>query len=166
VADPIFISGTEREDMTVGELVHARPLDTSARWAEALRGDGPMRAEALRWVRAHLAAAAKFELDRRGITLDGAQRSEAASLVRDATEAALAAILADLDLYGAQSAFTTWTAKYAIHEVAAAAREKETTPSSSRNGKGEAGGASTSRLPERLLSAVLPSVRRTHRRRK
>ncbi len=40
-----------------------------------------------------------------------------------ATEAALAAILASLDRYRAQSAFTTWTANYAIHEAAAAARE-------------------------------------------
>jgi hypothetical protein len=112
------------EDLTVDEMIDARPLDTSARWADALRGDGPPRAEALVRLRAHLAAAAKFELDRRRITVDGAPRKEAASLVHDAAEAALAAILADLDRYRAQSAFTTWTAKYAIHEAAAAARRK------------------------------------------
>ncbi len=108
--------------MTVDETVDVRPLDASARWAGALRGDGPTRAEALGWLRAHLGAAATFELDRRGITVDGAQ-GNAASLVREAAEAALAAILADLDRYRAQSAFTTWTAKYAIRAAAAAARE-------------------------------------------
>ena len=86
----------------------------------------PTRDEALVWLRAHLSAAAKFELDRRGITVDSVQRTEAASLVREAAEAALAAIVADLDRYRAQSAFTTWTAKYAIHKAAAAAREKFT----------------------------------------
>ena len=124
--------------MTADETVDVRPLDASARWADALRGDGPTRAEALRWLRAHLGAAATFELDRRGITVDGAQ-GKAASLVRAAAEAALAAVLADLDRFRAQTAFATWTAKYAIHEAAAAAREKGRTPSSSRNGQGEAG---------------------------
>jgi hypothetical protein len=120
----------------MGEVARVPPLDASGRWADALRGDGPARAEALGWLRAHLGAAAKFELDRRGITVDGVQ-AEAASLVRAAAEAALAAILADLDRYRAQSAFTTWTAKYAIREAAAAAREKGTIPSSSTNGKGK-----------------------------
>ena len=109
--------------MTVDETVDARPLDASARWADALRADGPTRAEALRWLRAHLGAAATFELDRRGITVDGAQ-GKAASLARAAADAALAAVLADLDRFRAQTAFTTWTAKYAIREAAAAARKK------------------------------------------
>jgi hypothetical protein len=148
----------------VGEVAGVPQLDASARWVEALRGDAPTRDEALLRLRAHLSAAAKFEFDRRGITVDGLQETQAASLVRDAAEAALAAILADLDRYRAQSAFSTWTAKYAIREAAAAAREKGTTRSSSRNGEGEAGRASTSRLVERLLSAVPPSIRRTHRR--
>jgi hypothetical protein len=67
----------------------------------------------------------KFELNRRGITVYGAQ-GKAASLVRATTEAALAAVLADLDRFRAQSAFTTWTAKYALRAAAAAAREKST----------------------------------------
>ncbi len=109
----------------VDETVDVRPLDASARWADSLRGDGPTRAEALGWLRTHLGAAAKFELDRRGITVYGAQ-ANAASLVRAATEAAVAAVLADLDRFRAQSAFTTWTAKYAIRAAAVAARGKST----------------------------------------
>ena len=105
--------------MTVDETVDAPRLDVSARWADALRGVGPARVEALQSLRGHLGAAATFELDRRGITVDGAP-GKAASLVREVAEAALAAILADLDRYRAQSAFTTWTAKYAIRAVAAA----------------------------------------------
>lgn len=100
----------------------AARLDASAGWAEALRGGGHAREEALLRLRAHLAAAAQFELRRRRITGDGVQRQEAARLVRDAAETALACVLADLARYEGQSAFTTWTAKYAIHEAAAAAR--------------------------------------------
>ena len=111
-----------------------RLLDPSARWAHALRSDGPTRAEALRWVRAHLDDAVRFEFDRRGITVEDAQ-AQAAALVHDAGEAALAAILADIDRYRAQSAFTTWTAKYAIREAAAAAQAKATTAPSDRRGE-------------------------------
>jgi hypothetical protein len=110
--------------MSVGEPAGVPQLDASARWAEELHGNVLTRDEALLRRRVHLSAAAKFELDRRGITADGVQHAEAAALVREATEAALVPILADLDRYHAQSAFTTWTAKYAIHEAAAAAREK------------------------------------------
>ena len=100
----------------------ARRLDASARWADELRGGGHGPDEAFLRLRAHLAAAAHFELGRRGITGDGAQGQKAARLVRDAAEDALAAVLADLGRYRGQSAFTTWTAKYAIREAAAAAR--------------------------------------------
>ena len=106
------------------ERVVLEPLDPSRVWADALRGDGPTRTEALGRLREHLAATANFEFCRRGITVDDGQRQEAASFVQDAAEAALAAILADLDRYRAQSAFTTWTAKYAIREAAAVARRK------------------------------------------
>ncbi len=116
----------------------ARPLDTSARWPDALRSDGHARDEALRRLRAHLTAAVTFELRRRGIPEVGARTHEAASLACDATEAALAAVLANLDRYGGQSAFTTWTAKYAIHEAASAAK-KNGIPSRSAEGRGESG---------------------------
>jgi hypothetical protein len=117
---------TDRVFIRVDDATGVPQLDGSARRAEALRGDAAARDEALVWLRAHLSAAATFELGRRGITVEGAQRGEAASLVRDAAEAALVAILADLNRYRAQSAPTTRTAKYASHEAAAAAREKST----------------------------------------
>jgi hypothetical protein len=108
----------------VGGLSAARPLDASGRWADALRAGGRAREDAVFRLRAHLTAAAQFEFGRRGITGDGPQRQEAALLVRDAAETALAAVLADLDRFRGESAFATWTAKYAIHEAAAAARAK------------------------------------------
>jgi hypothetical protein len=98
------------------------PLEGSARWAEGLRRGGRDREEALLGLRAHLIAAALFELRRRAPG-GGLQEREACRLVRDAAEAALAAILTDLGRYRSQSAFATWTAKYAIREAASAARE-------------------------------------------
>jgi hypothetical protein len=106
----------------VGRTSAAGRLDASAGWAEALRGGGHAREEALLRLRAHLAAAAQFELRRRWITGEVMQPQEAARLVCDAAATALAAVLADLGHYRGQSAFATWTAKYAIHEAAAAAR--------------------------------------------
>lgn len=103
----------------------ARPLDDSTRWAAGLRCGGREREEAVFRLRAHLVGAALFELRRRRVAGDGVQDREAARLVRDAAEAALDAILADLARYRGQSAFATWTAKYAIREAAAAARARE-----------------------------------------
>jgi DNA-directed RNA polymerase specialized sigma24 family protein len=119
----------------VDASVGVRPLDPSAGWALALRGDAATRAEALVRLRAHLAVAAKFELGRRGIAVDDGQRWEGASPVQDVVEAALAAILADLDRFRGHSRFTTWTAKYAIREAAAAAREMAI--AASPDGRGE-----------------------------
>ncbi len=99
-----------------------RRRDDSIRWAEALRGEGHAREQAVLRLRAHLAAVARFELDRRTARGNGLRRQEAARLVRDAAEDALARVLVDLGRYRGQSAFPTWTAKYAIHEAAAAAR--------------------------------------------
>ena len=126
--DPVFIGVEDAADgadlvrclsrhgLSAG-LVPAGPS-----WVEALRGDGELRGDALRRLRRHLAAVATFELERRGIGGDDGLRPDSLSLVRDAAEAALAAVLADLDRYRGQSAFTTWTAKYAIREAAAASR--------------------------------------------
>ena len=102
------------------EPVGVRPLDRSAGWVLALRGDGAARAEALARFRAHLAAAAKFELGRRGIAADDGQRGEA-SPVQVVVEAAVAAILADLD-------------RFAIREAAAAARARGVPTRSSGGG--------------------------------
>ena len=50
----------------MGGLSAARPLDASARWADALRAGGRAREDAVFRLRAHLTAAAQFELGRRG----------------------------------------------------------------------------------------------------
>jgi hypothetical protein len=88
--------------------------------AEALRVGGHAREAAVLRLRAHLADVAQFELDRRRSTGVPVHRRDTARLVHDAAESALTAVLADLARYRGQSAFATWTAKYAIREAAAA----------------------------------------------
>jgi hypothetical protein len=114
VADPALVA----------ELSAAGRLEDSRRWVDALRSRGNGREVAVDWLRAHLNRVALFELRRRRLTRDGVQQDEAAWRVRDAGEAAVAAVLSDLGLYHGQSAFATWTAKYAIREAAARARER------------------------------------------
>lgn len=109
----------------MAELWAARPPDDSRRWAEALSGRGNGHEEAILRLRAHLAAAALFELRRRRLAGDGVRREGTARLVRDAAETALAAVFADLHRYHGQSALATWTAKYAIREAAALARARD-----------------------------------------
>ena len=78
---------------------------------------GPIRLE----LRMLLLASAWFELDRRRgeLGLDGATIEPLAQQVADAAYAALLARLGD---YHGQSRFTTWAAKFAIHEACMAAR--------------------------------------------
>jgi hypothetical protein len=114
----------EPEGAAVAGLSAAGQLDDSGSWAETLRGRGNAREEAVLRLRAHLTATALFELRRRRLTGEGVRKEESARLLRDAAETALAAVLADLGRYHGQSAFSTWTAKYAIHEAAAVARAR------------------------------------------
>jgi RNA polymerase sigma-70 factor, ECF subfamily len=103
---------------------------------EDLAAAGAARETALFRLRAFLVAVSWFELERRRsqLTLTPA---EGARLVRDAAEAALAALLSRLDEYRGQSRFAVWAAKFAIHETAAAARATAT----ARRKTGAGGGA-------------------------
>jgi hypothetical protein len=89
-----------------------------------LRGDGPARDAAMFRLRAHLVSVAWFELERRRGQLATLPSAEAARLVRDAAETACATLLSCLDDYHGQSRFLVWTAKFAIHEAAVAARRE------------------------------------------
>jgi hypothetical protein len=110
--------------VTAQQLVRgAWPPDGDGReWALACRGDGTSREKAVARLRAFLVAIAWFEADRRRPQLRGLTPRETAALVCDAAEAALAAVVDRLSEYRGQSRFTTWAAKFAIHETALACR--------------------------------------------
>jgi hypothetical protein len=71
-----------------------------------------------------LLAGVWFEFDRRRDQLPPDEAS-VDSLARQVAGAAYAALLGSLGDYHGQSRFTTWAAKFAIHEAAAAARRLE-----------------------------------------
>jgi hypothetical protein len=110
--------------VTAQQLVRgAWPPDGDGReWAIACRGDGTSREEAVGRLRAFLVAVSWFEADRRRPQLRGLTPRETAALVCDAAEAALTAVVDRLSGYRGQSRFTTWAAKFAIHETALACR--------------------------------------------
>lgn len=87
-------------------------------WIALGPGEGsPIRLE----LRMLLLASAWFELDRRRdeLGLDGATIEP---LAREVADAAYVALLAKLGDFHGQSRFTTWAAKFAIHEAGMTAR--------------------------------------------
>jgi hypothetical protein len=98
-----------------------------AGWAADLDADGPDRAAALVRLRALLIAVAWFELERRRPDVRHLTSAQVARLVRDAGEQAYRTLLCRLADYHGQSRFEVWAAKFAIHELAAAARRHSAT---------------------------------------
>jgi hypothetical protein len=93
-----------------------------AGWAADLGAAGPDRAAALVQLRALLIAVAWFELERRRADVRDLSSAQVARLVRDAGERSYRTLLGHLADYHGQSRFEVWAAKFAIHELAAAAR--------------------------------------------
>jgi hypothetical protein len=99
-----------------------RMRSVDAGWAADLDADGPDRAAALVRLRALLIAVAWFELERRRADVRDLTGAQVERLVRDAGERAYRTLLCRLADYQGQSRFEVWAAKFAIHELAAAAR--------------------------------------------
>ena len=110
--------------MTAQQLLRGAwpPDGDELEWALACRADGARREMAVVRLRALLIAVAWFEADRRRPQLHGLTPRQTAALVRDAAEAALAAVIGRLSEHRGQSRFVTWAAKFAIHETALACR--------------------------------------------
>jgi RNA polymerase sigma-70 factor (ECF subfamily) len=105
----------------------APPLDAHAdsrAWLEALRSEGPARDEAVRRLHALLLRAARFELGRRRAALAHVRLDELDDLAVQATDDALAAVLAKLDSFRGASRFTTWAYKFVLLETATRLRRR------------------------------------------
>jgi RNA polymerase sigma-70 factor (ECF subfamily) len=105
----------------------APPLDAHAdsrAWLEALRSDGPARDDAVRRLHALLLRAARFELARRRAALAHVRLDELEDLATQASDDALAAILAKLDRFRGASRFTTWAYKFVLLETATRLRRR------------------------------------------
>lgn len=87
--------------------------DRSWSWVTALHGPPSIRAEALAELHELLLRGARFELSRSGQV----PRSELDSLATRAADDACVAVLAKLDSFRGTSRFTTWAAKFALHDA-------------------------------------------------
>ena len=110
--------------MTPATGTGSAPAFDATLTAEALGGEGGVREAARLRLRIFLIAVAWFELERRREQLAALSSAEAARVARDSADAAYAAVLARLGDYRGQSRFAVWVAKFAIHEAAAAARQR------------------------------------------
>lgn len=93
------------------------PDPESARWLQALGGEGETRRAAVERLHELLLRAARFEVARRG----GGDRDD---LATQAADDALMAVLAKLDGYRGESRFTTWAYKFALLEAAVKVRRR------------------------------------------
>ena len=87
---------------------------TNEEWIRALRSKGEARSAALDELRAILLTALRYGLLNRKelASLDASERDQ---LLQDFAQVALTRILDNLDSFRGESAFTTWTAKVALH---------------------------------------------------
>lgn len=90
-------------------------------WLHSLTADS--RDEAAVRLRALLLRATRFEVARRRAQLSDVDDGELDELARTAADAALTGVLGRLDRYRGDSRFTTWAAKFAIHEAAVRLRK-------------------------------------------
>lgn len=91
--------------------------DGSQAWVTELQGPPGIRDEALAELHELLLRAARFELSRSGEGLNQMPRRELDSLVIQAADDALIAVLARLEGFRGTSRFTTWAAKFALHDA-------------------------------------------------
>ena len=91
--------------------------DKSQAWVTALHGPARTRDQALAELHELLLRGARFELSRSGQGLSHVPRRELDALANSAADDALIAVLARLEGFRGTSRFTTWAAKFALHDA-------------------------------------------------
>jgi RNA polymerase sigma-70 factor (ECF subfamily) len=94
----------------------------SAAWIAGLSSEGREKEDATTRLHELLLRAARFEVGRRRGVLDGVVDVE--QLAADAAHDALMKVLAKLDTFRGDSAFTTWVYKFALLEAATKVRRR------------------------------------------
>ena len=112
---------------TVRRRTYARermPSATSESLVEARRGGGAAREAAIGELHALLLRGAHHELRRHDGVLARMSGGEVEDMANQATDDALAAILAKLDTFRGESRFTTWAYKFVLLEAGVKARRR------------------------------------------
>jgi RNA polymerase sigma-70 factor, ECF subfamily len=102
--------------------VERRPSDQTGDLLRRLRSHGLERVEATLHVRRLLLRAARFEVERRQLSLPGLKADELEAIACESADAALTKVLARLDELEVDRCFTTWVYKFAVVEAAARVR--------------------------------------------
>jgi RNA polymerase sigma-70 factor (ECF subfamily) len=92
--------------------------DESRAWLQRLRSGGHERDQAHSELRELLLSAARFELNRRSVTLPHLRGGDREDLAQQTADDALLAILAKLEDFRGEARFTTWAYKFALLEAA------------------------------------------------
>ena len=119
---------------TVGIVKPALPLvapkatmpgDADSReWLAALRADDATREDAVARLHGLLLRAARFEVERRRLTLPHLRGDELDDIANEAADDALMSVLRRLDDFRGASRFTTWAYKFALLEAAVKLRKR------------------------------------------
>ena len=100
-------------------------LDPDSRaWLADLRGEGPVREDAVARLHALLLRAALFEVSRRRPMLPHLRGNDLEDIAQQAADDALVSLLARLDDFRGESRFTTWAYKFALLEAAVKLRRR------------------------------------------
>jgi RNA polymerase sigma-70 factor (ECF subfamily) len=102
----------------------ARPDAESRDWVTTLQASGRERDEAVARLHELLLRAARFEVNRRRVTLPHLRGDDFDDLAMQSADDALVAVLAKLDGYRGDSKFTTWAYKFALLEAAVKLRRR------------------------------------------
>lgn len=101
-----------------------RPDAESRAWVTALQASGGGREEAVGRLHELLLRAARFEVNRRRVTLPHLRGGDFDDLAMQSADDALVAVLSKLDGYRGDSKFTTWAYKFALLEAAVKLRRR------------------------------------------
>jgi RNA polymerase sigma-70 factor (ECF subfamily) len=102
----------------------AGPDAESRAWITALQTLGPRRDAAAERLHELLLHAARFEVNRRRVTMPHLRGDDFDDLAMQSADDALVAVLSKLDSYRGESKFTTWAYKFALLEAAVKLRRR------------------------------------------
>lgn len=108
---------------TATETSDARTAETNL-WMRRLTGEGPEREAAVGELHALLLRAARFEIERRRVSLPHLRGGDLDDLAHQSAHDALVALLGKLDQFRGESRFTTWAYKFALLEAGVKMRRR------------------------------------------
>jgi len=124
VATGVSVGAVEAPIRLAPAHAPARSDPESFAWVTALQSSGVERDEAVARLHELLLRAARFEVNRRRVTLPHLRGDDFDDLAMQSADDALVAVLSKLHSYRGESKFTTWVYKFALLEAAVKLRKR------------------------------------------